>query len=55
MWQTDPEEGVAEPAILIENYSDTIALTQNGSVINLNYESVDEFCKHLRKLLKNRK
>jgi hypothetical protein len=50
IWQEDPNDGVAESAILVEAYSDIISFQQNDSSININYESVDEICKLLKKL-----
>jgi hypothetical protein len=50
IWQPDPEDGVAEKAILVESYSDVITLQQNDQSININYESIDELCKLLKKL-----
>ena len=47
-WQTGPEDGVPEPAILIEAYIDVIALQQEGETIKINYKSVDELCKNLK-------
>ncbi len=47
LWQENKEMGVGEPAILIEYFPETIALTQEGRVINLNYDSLKE----LKKLL----
>lgn len=55
LWQTDPEDAIAEPALLIEPYSDTIRIGQKEQAINVNYESVDELIKVLRNMLKNRK
>lgn len=52
IWQQAEEDGIAEPAILVEPYNDVMQISQDGSVINLNYKSVDEFCKVLRKLKK---
>jgi hypothetical protein len=54
IWQ-EQEEGVPEPAILFEPYGDVIAITVEDNVININYESVDEICKALKNLKKNRK
>jgi hypothetical protein len=49
VWQEDPVEGVAEKPVLLECYSDVITLTQGDNTINLNYETVAEFCKTLKK------
>jgi hypothetical protein len=51
-WQRDDETGVGEEAILIEKYSDTISLTCNGHSINLNYDSLNELLKLLRRIKK---
>lgn len=52
-WQTGPEDGIPEPAILIEVFSDCIGLFSDGNRINLNYSSLDEFIKQLRLIKKN--
>jgi hypothetical protein len=51
VWQqkTDYDCGLPEPAILVEFMTDIVALTQEGQVINLNYETIEEFCRLLRK------
>lgn len=49
-WQKESDDAIPEPAILIERYSDTIALTQEDQVINLNYESLPELLKFLKTL-----
>jgi hypothetical protein len=49
VWQEDPEDGVAEKPVLLECYNDVIAMTQGDNTINLNYETVAEFCKALKK------
>lgn len=50
MWQDiNPEEGIAEPAILIESFTDSIRITQYGQAINLNYESINELSRILKK------
>lgn len=54
MWQNDPKDGVPEPAILIERYSGTISVTQEGRSVIINDESIEELCRHLRKLLKEK-
>lgn len=51
-WQTGSEDGLPEDAIVIEGYKDTMALTQGSDVINVNYESLDEFIKELRRMKK---
>jgi len=48
LWQNSEENGVGEPALLIESYNGCIIITQDGNHINLNYESVQEFCKILK-------
>lgn len=50
MWQTS-DEGVAEPALLVEFYNDVITIRQGSNYIMINYESVAE----LTRLLKSRK
>lgn len=54
LWQNEPEEGIAEPAILVEKFdgSDCITISQNGNRINIGYTSIDDFCKHLKKIMK---
>jgi hypothetical protein len=50
LWQ-EVEDGLGEPAIVVELYSDgMVCLTQEGRDININYESIDELCKLLKKL-----
>lgn len=51
IWQ-EVEDGVGEPALLIEPFHDCLQISQAGSVINLNYESVDELCKLLKRIKK---
>lgn len=46
-WQTQTD-GIAEPAILIEWFSDCFAIVQDGNRINLNYESSKELVKILK-------
>ena len=53
VWQNDPQDGVAEPALLIEKYLDTVSITQKDNCINVNYESIDELCKLLKKIQKD--
>lgn len=49
MWQTDPEDGVANPPLLIGAYIDCIGISQgHGAGIVLQYTDVDEFCKNLK-------
>ena len=39
-WQkTQDEYGVPEPAIMVEWFNDIMAITQDGHVIHINYES----------------
>lgn len=51
-WQGDPEDGIAEPALLIEKYYDSIRITQGNDSIDISIGSVDDLCKHLRKIIK---
>lgn len=56
MWQTTPQDGVANPPILIGAYMDCFGISQeNTSHIVLQYEDVDEFCKNLKALAKQAK
>ena len=50
IWQECDDDSISEKAILIEAYSDVISIQQEDSSVNLNYESVDEFCKLLKKI-----
>lgn len=52
IWQQtgDEENPVAERPLLIETYNDVISIGQEGKSINLNYGSIDELCKLLKKL-----
>lgn len=56
-WQTDNDDGIAEPALLIEDFygSNIIGITQGNNRININYQSIDELCKHLKSIIKNKK
>jgi hypothetical protein len=55
IWQQVEEgEGVAEPALLIEPYKDVVRIGQDGDAIQINYESIDEICKALKQIKKNR-
>jgi len=47
VWQKS-DEGVSEPALLIELYNDVFQLSQDGQRINLNYESIEDLCKAFR-------
>jgi DNA uptake protein ComE-like DNA-binding protein len=49
IWQ-ETSEGAAEPAIVVEPYTDVIQIVQEGERININYESVKEICKVLNSL-----
>lgn len=57
MWQNElPEgEGMSEQAILVETYNDMVQIIQDEQIINLNYESIDSFCKLLKKVKRERK
>ena len=48
MWQAEPEEGLPEPALLVEFYSDSICIRQDGNAISINYESIADLCKLLK-------
>lgn len=49
MWQQgDQDNNIGEPALLIEFYSDTVSITQEGRCINLNKETLPDFIKLLR-------
>lgn len=50
LWQKDPEDGVAEKPILVEVYNDLLCISQEDNSVNLNYDSIDELCKLLKKL-----
>lgn len=51
LWQ-DGEDMPGEPAILVQRYSDTLCLTQEGRTINISPKSCEELMKLMRKLLK---
>ena len=53
-WPEDPEDGVAEKAIVIELYSDCISLTQRGSDITIQRENVAEFIKAIKQAEKQK-
>ncbi len=48
LWQVAPEEGIAEPALLIEFFSDCISIKQDGDTILITYESIPSLCKLLK-------
>lgn len=50
IWQKGSDDGVAEKPIVLEIYTDVICLKQENQSINVNYESIDEFCKLLKSL-----
>lgn len=52
IWQEDPEDGVAEKPIVVEEYHDVILLSQNGESINLNFHTIPEFIKVLKQCQK---
>lgn len=52
-WQ-DQEDGLPNQAILINVYSDSIMLEQGNNAINLDYQSLNEFIKTLKKARDNR-
>jgi hypothetical protein len=52
LWQTHPDEGVAEMPIAIKCYEDVIRIEQMGESINLNYHMVNEFIRALRRAIK---
>lgn len=47
-WQEGPEDGIGEPALLIEAHYGTITVGQAGASILINSESIDELIKNLR-------
>lgn len=50
IWQCDPEDGVSEKALVVETYSDVVTIKQDGRYINVNYGTIDDLCRLLRKL-----
>lgn len=48
-------DGFPEQSIVIERYDDIISIQQEKDSINLNYESIDELCKLLKKLKREKK
>lgn len=50
MWQSNEENGVGEPALLIESYIGCFQITQDDQKININYESIKDLCKILKQL-----
>lgn len=50
LFQEWKDDEPAEPAILIEGYSNCIRLTQGENQININYHHVKELIAHLRKM-----
>lgn len=54
LWQDDDEEGVTgEPALLIEGYNDAVQIIQKDNQITLNYHSIKELIKALKKVEEN--
>lgn len=55
-WQQgDGEQTIGEPAILVEVYSDSISLEQEGNVIRLNFETLPNLAKHFNKIVRDYK
>jgi hypothetical protein len=54
IWQ-DVKEGIGEPALLLEKYSDTICITQGDDRVIINYETISELCKRLNQFKKEGK
>jgi hypothetical protein len=52
LWQDSAEDGVPEPAILVNVYGDIISLDCGDNSINVNYESINELCKLLKQVKK---
>lgn len=50
LWQEAGEDSVSEKPLIVSSYSDVICISQEGREINVNYESVNELCKLLKKL-----
>jgi len=48
LWQTSSEDGIAEPALLIEFFSDCVSIKQDGETLRITYESVADLCKLLK-------
>lgn len=49
IWQEDDEmNGLGEPALLINFYSDSVEIQQKGSSILVNYNTLPELCKLLK-------
>jgi hypothetical protein len=55
MWQNGEEDGIGEPALLIEGYADVINITQSDGMISINYETLEELIKTLRAVKKDQK
>lgn len=50
VWQEAGEEGMPEPALVIRTYSDgTLSITQDGSCVLLNAESMKQLTKLLNR------
>jgi hypothetical protein len=55
-WQQgDGDVTIGEPAILVEVYSDSISLEQEGNVIRLNFETLPDLAKHFNKIFREYK
>jgi hypothetical protein len=46
------DDNPGEPAILVQPYSDTVVIEQEGRTINLNYHHIDELCRILKSMKK---
>ncbi len=52
IWQKEPEDRVAEPALLVKGYLDVIAIQQGSDTININREALPEIIRVLWRTLK---
>jgi len=53
-WQEWVEYSAGEPAILIENYTDCVTLTQEGRHVNINQHELAAFIKVLQQIAKDK-
>ena len=48
VWQNSQENGVGEPAIVVEPYNDVIEIRQEDRYITINYETINALVRLLK-------
>lgn len=54
LWQ-EWAESPSEPAIVVEVFDDIVSLQSDNGYVNLNYHHIDELCKLLKRIKKEKK